>query len=155
MVAWNPTDGILQVNNVVPFNTGDANIGEAGLLYKFSTNSTITDFIVQDPGVNYSAVPTITIEAIGDVAAAATAVMTVAGDQIESVNVTTGGYGYVQTVTAGTLHPTVTVTNAAGDTTGSGAVLQAVLGAEKITGQNGASYRIQRIEYNTQVRSTS
>ena len=155
VVAWNPTDGILQVNNVVPFNTGDANIGESGLLYKFSTNSTITDFIVQDPGVNYSAVPTITVEAIGDIAAAATAVMTVAGDQIESVNVTTGGYGYVQTITAGTLHPTVTVTNAAGDTTGSGAVLQAVLGAEKITGQNGASYRIQRIEYNTQVRSTS
>ena len=79
--------------------------------------------------------------------------MTIAGDQIESVTVNTGGYGYVQTVTAGTLHPTVTVTNAPGDTTGSGAVLQAVLGAEKLVGQNGASYRIGRIEYSTQIRS--
>lgn len=155
VVAWNPTDKILQVNNVIPYNTGDANIGEGGLLYKFSTNSTITDFIISDPGINYSAPPTIEIEAIGDVAATATAVMTVAGDQIESVTVTNGGYGYVQSIEAGTLHPTVTVTNAVGDTTGSGAVLQAVLGAEKITGQNGASFRIGRIDYNTQVRSTS
>ena len=81
--------------------------------------------------------------------------MTVAGDQIESVTVTNGGYGYVQTVEAGTLHPTITVTNAVGDTTGSGATIQAILGAEKITGQNGASYRIGRIDYSTQIRSTS
>ena len=155
VVAWNPTDKILQVNNVVPYNTGDANIGEGGLLYKFSTNSTIVDFIVADPGVNYSAVPSIAVENIGDISAVATAVMTVAGDQIESVTITNGGYGYVQTVEANVLHPTTTVTNAVGDTTGSSAVLQAVLGAEKITGQNGASFAISRIDYNTQVRSSS
>ncbi|AFD02698.1 hypothetical protein Syn7803C97_80 [Synechococcus phage S-MbCM6] len=155
VVAWNPTDKILQVNNVVPYNTGDANIGEGGLLYKFSTNSTIVDFIVADQGINYSSVPSISVENIGDIGVVATPVMTVAGDQIESVTITTGGYGYVQTVEANVLHPTTTVTNAVGDTTGEDAVLQAVLGAEKITGQNGASFTISRIDYNTQVRSSS
>ena len=80
--------------------------------------------------------------------------MTTAGDQVESLTITNGGYGIPQTVD-GTynIHPTVTFTNGAGDTTGSGAVAQAILGGEKINGNAGAAYRIKRIEYSTIVRT--
>ena len=80
--------------------------------------------------------------------------MTTAGDQIESLTVTNGGYGIPQTVD-GTynIHPTITFTNAVGDTTGSGAVAQAILGGEMITGNAGASYRIKRIDYGSVIRS--
>ena len=49
--------------------------------------------------------------------------MTTAGDQVESITITNGGYGIPQTIdgTYNLLHPTITFTNAAGDTTGSGA----------------------------------
>ena len=50
-------------------------------------------------------------------------------------------------------HPTVTFTNNASDSTGSGAVAQAVLGGERIAGNTGASYRIKRIEYQAQLQS--
>ena len=80
--------------------------------------------------------------------------MTTAGDQIASVSITNGGYGILQTVdTSYNVHPTITFTNAAGDTTGSGAKAQAVLGGEKVIGNGGATYRIKRIEYSTTVRS--
>jgi hypothetical protein len=153
VVSWDPANSILVLNNVTPYNTGNVNIGIGGYLYEFSHSSTVVDFIIQNPGTNYTATPTITIENIGDIQATGTVNMTVAGDQISSINITNGGYGYIQSVEAGVLHPTVTFTNDPADTTGSGAVAQAVLGGEFALGNGGASYRIKRIEYGTIVRS--
>ena len=154
VVSWDPSTSLLVVSNVVPYNTTNINVGIGGLLYEFSSKGTIVDFIVQAPGTNYTAPPTIAIENTGDVQATATAVMTAAGDQVASISVVNGGYGIPQTVD-GTynLHPTVTFTNATGDTTGSGAVAQAILGGEDLIGNGGARYRIKRIEYATILRS--
>ena len=138
----------------MPYNTGNINVGVGGYLYKFSENSTVVDMIIQSQGTDYSATPTIAIENIGDIQATATAVMTAAGDQIDSITITNGGYGYEQTVdTSYDIHPTVTITNDPGDSTGSGAVAQAVLGGEYLLGNGGASYRIKKIEYVVNVRS--
>ena len=154
VVSWDPSAQLLIVNGVVPFNTGNINIGVNGLLYEFSHNSTVVDFIIQNPGTNYSAVPTVAIENTGDIQCTATVNMTTAGDQVASITITNGGYGIEQTVDGSyNLHPTVTFTNDAGDSTGSGAVAQAVLGGERINGNGGASYRIKRIEYQTVIRS--
>ena len=154
VVSWDPTSQLLIVNSIVPFNTGNINIGVGGLLYEFSHNSTVVDFIIQSPGTNYSAVPTVAIENNGDIACTATVNMTTAGDQVASISITNGGYGLEQTVDGSyNLHPTVTFTNDPGDTTGAGAVAQAVLGGERINGNGGASYRIKRIEYQTVIRS--
>ena len=154
VVSWDPNTSLLVVNNVVPYNTTNINVGIGGFLYEFSSKGTIVDFIVQAPGTNYTAPPTIAIENTGDVQATATAVMTAAGDQVASINVVNGGYGIPQTVD-GTynIHPTITFTNAVGDTTGSGAVAQAILGGEDLIGNGGARYRIKRIEYATILRS--
>ena len=154
VVSWDPSTSLLVVSNVVPYNTTNINVGIGGLLYEFSSKGTIVDFIVQAPGTNYTAPPTIAIENTGDVQATATAVMTAAGDQVASISVVNGGYGIPQTVD-GTynIHPTVTFTNATGDTTGSGAVAQAILGGEDLIGNGGARYRIKRIEYATILRS--
>ena len=154
VVSWDSQTGLLIVSNVVPFDTGNLSVGVNGILYKFSDTGTIVDFNVQSPGNDYSAVPTIGIENAGDIQATATAVMTTAGDQIASVTVNNGGYGYSQYVD-GTynIRPTITVTNDSGDTTGNGAVIQAILGGEVLAGNNGASYRIKRIEYDVQIIS--
>ena len=98
--------------------------------------------------------PTVAIENTGDIQATATAVLTTAGDQVASLTINNGGYGIPQTVD-GTynVHPTVTFTNATGDTTGAGAVAQAILGGENLVGNAGATYRIKRIEYLATVRS--
>jgi hypothetical protein len=86
--------------------------------------------------------------------AVATATMTASGDQIDSVNITTEGYGYVQSVD-GTfdLHPTVTLSNDVSDTTGTGAVLEPILGGEEIVGNNGARWRIKDIRYDNLIRN--
>ena len=154
VVSWIPSTGVLTVNNIIPFNTGNVNIGIGGLLYEFSQNSSIIDFIIANPGTNYTGVPTIAIENTGDIQATGTVVMTTAGDQVASITINNGGYGIPQTVD-GTynLHPTVTFTNASGDTTGANAAAQAVLGGENLVGNGGASYRIKSIEYSTVVRS--
>ena len=47
----------------------------------------------------------------------------------------------------------MTFNNNPSDTTGSGAVAQAILGGERIAGNTGASYRIKRIEYQAQLQS--
>ena len=154
VVSWFSSTGILTVNQLTPYFTGDVNLGNGGYLYNFSVDSTIVDFIVQDPGINYSATPTIAIEAIGDVPAVVTANMTTAGDQIASVTVTDGGYGYPGEVTLGVYHPTATVTPAVGDTTGTGAVVQAILGGERILGNAGAAYRIKSVKSTTLIRTT-
>ena len=154
VVSWDPSETSVVVQNVTPYNTGNIAIGIAGYLYEFSQDGTIVDFNVQNPGTNYSAAPTVAIENTGDIQATATAVLTTAGDQVASLTINNGGYGIPQTVD-GTynLHPTVTFSNASGDTTGAGAVAQAILGGENLVGNAGATYRIKRIEYQTTVRS--
>ena len=154
VVSWNPVDAILQLKDIVPYNTGDVNVGVNGLLYEFSYNSTVIDFVIQDPGTNYTTAPTLVVENIGDIQATGTCVMSTAGDQISSITITNGGYGIVQSVDAFyALHPTITFNNAVGDTTGAGAKAQAILGGENAVGNGGATYRIKRIEYSTILRS--
>ena len=154
VVSWDATNYKLTVSGIVPFDTGDVSKGLAGLLYEFSEKSSVIDFIVLDSGINYTAAPTISVEDIGDIQATGTVNMTTAGDQVASVTVTDGGYGIVPYID-GTynLRPTITVTNAQGDSTGSGATLQAVTGGEKIDGNGGASYRIKGIKYLTEIRT--
>ena len=154
VVSWDAENYKLVVRDIIPYNTGDVNKGLSGLLYEFSERSSVVDFIVLDPGTNYTAAPTIVVEDIGDIQATGTVNMTTAGDQVASVTVTNGGYGIVPYVD-GTynLRPTVTVTNDPGDTTGSGAEFQVIVGGEKINGNGGASYRIKAINYNTQIRA--
>ncbi len=154
VVNWDAVNKVLQVQNVVPFNTGNVAKGEAGFLYQFSENSTVTDFYIQNPGTNYTGVPTVAIEDVGDIQCTGTVVMTSAGDQVASITINNGGYGINQSVD-GTyaLHPTVTFTNAGGDTTGAGAVAYAIMGGELLDGTGGASYRIKSIDYLTGVRS--
>ena len=154
VVNWDAVNKVLQVQNVVPFNTGNVAKGEAGFLYQFSENSTVVDFYIQNPGTNYTGVPTVTIEDVGDIQCTGTVVMTGAGDQVSSITINNGGYGITQSVD-GTyiLHPTVVFTNAGGDTTGAGAVAYAIMGGELLDGTGGASYRIKSIDYLTGVRS--
>ena len=145
---------ILQLKDIVPYNTGDVSKGVNGLLYEFSYNSTVIDFVIQDPGINYTAPPTLVVEDSGDITSTGTCVMSSAGDQISSITITNGGYGIIQSVDSFyDLHPTVTFNNAAGDTTGANAKAQAILGGENAVGNGGATYRIKRIEYSTIVRS--
>ena len=154
VVSWDSSNKVLQLKDVTAFNTGDVNVGEAGYLYKFAENSTIIDVVIQNAGTNYSAIPTVAFEDIGDIRATGTVTMTVAGDQVAGITLTNGGYGYVQSIdNSYNLHPTITFTNAGGDTTGSGAVGYAIMGGEKVSGNNGAQYRIKSIEYLSTVRS--
>jgi len=154
VVSWDPNIGELILQNIIPYNTTNVNIGVNGYLNEFSENGTIVDIVIMENGTNYTAVPTVTIENIGDIQATGTAIMTAAGDQVASIAITNGGYGIEQYVdNSYDLHPTITFTNDPSDTTGSGAVAQAILGGEVVNGNAGASYRIKSIEYETMVRS--
>ena len=154
VVTWDPVEVSLTVKDIVPYNTGDVNVGIGGYLYKFSEKGTIVDYYVQTAGTNYTQTPTLAVENIGDIQATGTVNMTTAGDQVASITITNGGYGITQSVDGSyNLHPTVTFNNGAGDTTGSGAKAYAIMGGENIVGNGGATYRIKSIEYTTQVRS--
>jgi len=154
VVSWDPVNSVLQLKDITPYNTGDVNKGVNGYLYEFSYNTTVVDFVIQNPGTNYTAPPTLVVEDIGDIQATGTINMTTAGDQVKDITLTSGGFGIVQSVDGFyALHPTVTFTPAAGDTTGTGAAAQAILGGEDAMGNSGARYRIKRIEYSTIVRS--
>ena len=154
VVSWDTTTSKLVLKDIVPFNTNNVNIGVNGYLYEFSSNGTVVDVVVANNGTNYTAVPTIVIESTGDIQATGTVVMSTSGDRVDSITITNGGYGIPQTVdNSYNLHPTITFTNGGGDVTGSGAVAQAVLGGENVTGNAGASYRIKSVEYSTLVRS--
>ncbi len=154
VVGWSPATGMLTLDSVQPYNTGDLNLGVSGFFYEFSEKGTIVDFYIQQRGTNFTGTPTVAIENVGDIQATGTVVMTAANDQIASITITNGGFGYEQTVDGSyALHPTVTFTNAGGDSTGSGAVAYAILGGEKLNGQGGASYRIKTIDYTSIVRS--
>ena len=154
VVSWDPVESVLIVQDIIPFNTGNVNVGISGYLYEFSYNSTITDFIIQNMGTNYTAVPTVTVENVGDIQATGTVNMTTAGDQVSSITIVNGGYGINQTIdNTYNTHPTITFVNAVGDSTGGNAAAQAVLGGEDIMGNSGATYRLKRIEYSSQLRS--
>ena len=154
VVSWDPATSTLVVGSIVPFNTGNVNVGVGGYLYEFSHDSTVVDVIIQNPGTNYTAAPTVAFENIGDIQATGTAVLTTAGDQVASITITNGGYGIKQTVdNTYNLHPTITFTNAGGDSTGANAAAQAILGGEDLVGNGGARYRIKSIEYQATVRS--
>jgi len=155
VTSWDNATRELVVRNITPYNTSNVALGTNGSFYTFSKSGSIIDMKVVNPGVNYTATPTIAIEtSTTGIDAVATATMTASGDQIDSVNITTEGYGYVQSVD-GTfnLHPTITVTNDASDTTGTGAVLEAILGGEEIVGNNGARWRIKDIGYDNLIRN--
>ena len=179
-VSWDPSNGILTLKDIVPYNTGNINVGIAGYLYEFSHDSSIIDFVIQDAGQNYSATPLLEIQgptspatesrnsetinwggALGDIQATATVNMTTAADQVASINIINGGYGYKQSIdNSYKTHPFILFTDASNNisdgkfaSTPNGAIAQAVLGGEKINGNAGASYRINRIEYLTTVRS--
>ena len=130
VVSWDVLNSILTLKDIVPYNTGNVNVGMGGLLYEFSHNSTIIDFVIQDPGTNYTAIPTLDIQGptspenevraagtfsptwnnsptdipwgggIGDIQATGTVTMTTAGDQIGDITITNGGYGYKQSIDA-------------------------------------------------------
>ena len=154
VVSWDPVESVLIVQDIIPFNTGNVNVGISGYLYEFSYNSTITDFIIQNMGTNYTAVPTVTVENVGDIQATGTVNMTTAGDQVSSITIVNGGYGINQTIdNTYNTHPVITFVNAVGDSTGGNAAAQAVLGGEDIMGNSGATYRLKRIEYSSQLRS--
>lgn len=155
VVNWNNATRELVLENVQPYNTGNVALGVNGRFYTFSKKSSIIGMKIMSAGNNYTAPPTINIESnIIGIDAVATAVMTTGGDQIQSVNMTTEGYGYEQSIdNSYILHPTVTVTNDPSDTTGSGMVLEAVLGGEEIIGNNGGRWRIKDILYSTLVRN--
>jgi hypothetical protein len=136
VVSWDPNNHILVVEDPVPYDTADP---LKGILYEFSSDSTIVDIRVLDTGNGYSTPITVNIpDSIVD--ADATAQLT--ADQITSLTVGSGGYGY-QTA------PTITFTSGSG----SGGVVQAILGGEKVTGDNGGSWRILSIDYLTRVRN--
>jgi len=156
VVEFKPSTRELILTDVTAFDTGNVNLGVNGKYYTFSRNSSIIGIKVVQPGTNYTLPPIITIQSMPTgVSAYATAVMSPSGDQIASVTMTVEGYGYEQYVDPATeiLYPTITVTNAPGDTTGTGAVLEAIVGGEFIVGNNGARWRVEKIEYQTLIRN--
>jgi hypothetical protein len=136
VVSWDSANHILKVNNPVPYDTSDPGIG---FLNEFSTNSTVVDVRMLQTGNGYLTEPDVEISP-SIVNATATAELT--ADQVTIVTVNNGGYGY-------TSEPEIEFTSGSG----SGAVGQGILGGEKLSGENGASWRILSIEYLTEVRN--
>ena len=136
VVSWDSTNHILKVNNPVPYDTGDPQIG---FLNEFSTNSTIVDVRMLETGNGYLTEPDVEISP-SIVTATATADLT--ADQVTSITMDKGGYGYTSEPEIGFISGS-----------GSGAVGQGILGGEKLSGENGASWRILSIEYLTEVRN--
>jgi hypothetical protein len=135
--SWNSNTKTLVAKSIIPYDTQNEDIG---LLYKFSENSTIVDIRVISGGNGYASAPTIQFQNNSITPAQATCTML--ADQISSITLSNGGYGY-------TSPPEITFLSGGG----SGAIAQAILGGEIITGQNGASWRILSINYNTQLRN--
>ena len=136
VVSWNSATHTLVVKDTVPYDTGDP---EIGFIYEFSDGSTVVDIRILDPGQGYTSSPDVTIE---DSIVTSTATADITADQVTSITVNVGGYGY-------TSSPEVSFSNGGG----SGVVAQAILGGEKVSGQNGASWRIKSINYLTTIRN--
>lgn len=140
VVEWNLSEGRLRVKSPQPYDTGNPTLG---ILYTFSKNSTIVEFRVMDFGQLYTVAPTLDIEDVGILPASGSTTLTL--DQVTGTTVIDGGYGYDPTNP-----PTITVVPDQSDTTGSGAVVQAILGGENISGtSSGAIYQISDIQYRT------
>lgn len=137
VVSWDAGTAKLVLRSIVPFDTGDPDLG---VLYKFSVDSTVIEVRINEVGSGYTSNPTIAIADTGIYQATATSSIT--ADQVTSIVVSNGGYGY-------TSKPSVTFSGG----NGSGAVAEAILGGEKITGQNGASWKIKSLKYLTELRN--
>jgi hypothetical protein len=156
VVSWNASTQKLHLTNIIPYDTGNVDKGVNGRYYSYSKNSSVIGVKVVNAGVNYTAVPTVTIqENPTGTRATAQAVMTSSGDQIASITLPIEGYGYKQSVDPVTriLYPTVTIVNGAGDITGTGAALETIVGGETIVGNNGGRWRVRDIEYLTLIRN--
>lgn len=137
VVSWDPNTQTLIVEDVIPYNTGDP---EIGFLYEFSQNSTVIGVRMLDNGSGYASAPNVTIPT-SIVSATATSALT--SDQVTSIEVQTGGYGYE-------VPPIVTIDAGSGIQ----AIAQAILGGEIVTGSSsGGSWRIESIDYTTAVRN--
>jgi len=89
-----------------------------------------------DNGSGYTSAPNITIPTS---IVSATATSTLTSDQVTSIEVQTGGYGYE-------VPPIVTIDAGSGIQ----AIAQAILGGEIVTGSSsGGSWRIESIDYTT------
>lgn len=135
--SWDSGTRTLILKDIIPYDTGTI---EDGILYEFSLLGTVSEIRINEVGSGFTGVPLIQISDTGVFQATATAAIT--ADQLTSITVTNGGYGY-------TTAPTVTITGG----NGTGAVAQAILGSEKISGQNGASWKIKTLEYLTLIRN--
>lgn len=137
--SWNSGSKTLVLKNIVPYDT--LNI-ETGIIYEFSTATTVVGVNINSVGLGYTSDPTVNID-LGTAIYQATATASISADQVTSVTVTgSGGYGY-------TTKPEITFTGGGG----SGVVAEAILGAEKIQGANGALWRIQSLRYLTELRN--
>jgi hypothetical protein len=136
--SWDSANKILILENPVPYDTGTL---QDGVIYEFSSNSTVIDLRIISIGNNYASAPSVTIADTGIFQATASCSLT--GDQVTSISVTDGGYGY-------TSKPTVTFGSGGG---GSGAVAEAILGGERIIGDNGAIWTIKSVNYDTLARN--
>jgi hypothetical protein len=137
--SWNSGSKTLVLKNIVPYDT--LNI-LTGVIYEFSTTSTVVGVNINSVGLGYTSDPTVNID-LGTAIYQATATASISADQVTSVTVTgSGGYGY-------TTKPEITFTGGGG----SGVVAEAILGAEKIQGANGALWRIQSLRYLTELRN--
>jgi hypothetical protein len=136
--SWDSVNKILILENPVPYDTGTL---EDGVIYEFSSTSTVINLRIISIGNNYASAPSVTIADTGIFQATATCSLT--GDQVTSISVTGGGYGY-------TSKPTVTFGSGGG---GSGAIAEAVLGGERIIGDNGAIWTIKSVNYDTLIRN--
>ena len=136
VVSWDAANYILIVKDPIPYDTTNPSFG---LLYEFSSNSTIVDIRILTGGNGYSN-PIVLNIPTSIVSGVATAALT--ADQITSTTVNVGGYGY-------TSPPTISFTSPSG----SGAIAQAILGGEKVSGSNGGMWRILSTDYITEVRN--
>lgn len=135
--SWDSDTRTLILNNIIPYDTGSI---DDGILYEFSVDSTVVEVRMNEVGSGFTNPPNVQIADTGVFQATATASIT--ADQVTSIQVTNGGYGY-------TTPPLVTISSGGG----TGAVAEAILGGEKLSGQNGASWKIKKLEYLTLVRN--
>lgn len=135
--SWDSGTKTLILKDIVPYDTGNI---DDGILYEFSVNGTVVEVRINEVGSGFTSAPDIEIADTGVFQATATA--TITADQVTSITIDDGGYGYSSP-------PEITISNGGG----TGAVAEAILGGEKISGQNGASWKIKSIEYLTLIRN--
>jgi hypothetical protein len=135
--SWNPDKKILVLKSIIPYDTQDEN---TGLIYKFSEKSTVVSARIISGGNEYTSPPVVQFSNTSTVSASATSVLL--ADQVNEIIISEGGYGYSS--------PPNIIFSGGG---GSGAIAQAILGGEILIGQNGASWRIKSISYDTQLRN--